>query len=285
MSNNNTTLLELDADLFKQKFNRESFTIKHHLTDHPLFELPRLIELAQALPESHVEYNSGDVPISQDPDKTPLNGLSAEETLRRIAEHKSWLVLKNVQQDPAYKALLDACLDEVQPITEPLAPGMFRREGFIFVSSPGSVTPYHIDPEYNFLLQIRGTKFMTVFGRDDRTVISEQELEGYLSGGHRNLTYKEEYEEKGTLFELPPGVGLHVPVTAPHWVKNGDEVSVSFSITFQTPENEKRRTVYRVNADLRKRGMSPKPYGESEVRDNVKYNAYRVANKIGLTGK
>ena len=29
--------------------------------------LPRLIELSQALPESRVEYNSGKLPISQDP--------------------------------------------------------------------------------------------------------------------------------------------------------------------------------------------------------------------------
>ena len=32
------------------------------------------------------------------------------------------------------------------------------REAFIFISSPNTVTPYHMDPEYNFLLQIRGTK-------------------------------------------------------------------------------------------------------------------------------
>jgi len=35
---------------------------------------------------------------------------------------------------------------------------MGRREGFIFVSSPGSVTPHHMDPEHNFLLQITRTE-------------------------------------------------------------------------------------------------------------------------------
>lgn len=280
-----TQVMDLDPEAFKRNFNRNAFTVRHHLADHPLFALPRLIELSQTLPESQVEYNSGDVPISQDPSKTPRTGLSIEETLKRIEEHRSWLVLKNVERDPAYKALLDACLDEIQPLSEPLAPGMFRREGFIFVSSPGSTTPYHIDPEYNFLLQIRGTKFMSVFDREDRSVLSEQELEGYLSGGHRNLTFKEEYQAKGTVFELPPGVGLHVPVTAPHWVKNGDAVSISFSITFQTPENERRRTIYRVNAAMRKRGFHPVPFGQAAWQDAVKFNAYRVARRIGLAGR
>jgi hypothetical protein len=161
---------------------------------------------------------------------------------------------------------------------------MCKREAFIFVSSAGSTTPFHIDPEYNFLLQIRGTKFMTVFDREDRSVLSELELENYLSGAHRNLTFKDEYQPKGTVFELPPGVGLHVPVTAPHWVKNGDEVSISLSITFQTPENDRRRTVYRFNAELRKKGLNPAPYGRSKVRDAVKFNAYRVARRAGLMG-
>lgn len=279
------TLLELDAATFQNDFNVRAFTVKHNLADHPLLSLARLMELSRALPESSVEYNAGDVPVSQDPTQTPRNGLSIEETLRRIEEHRSWMVLKNVERDAEYQALLDACLDEVQPLSEAIAPGMTKREAFIFISSPGSTTPYHIDPEYNFLLQIRGTKFMTVFDRNDREVLSETELENYLAGAHRNLSFKDEYQPKGEVFELPPGVGLHVPVTAPHWVKNGDEVSISLSITFQTPNNERRRTVYRVNAGLRKRGLRPTPFGHSALRDTLKFNAYRVARRIGMAGR
>ena len=44
-------------------------------------------------------------------------------------------------------------------------------EGFIFVSSPGSVTPYHIDPERNFLLQVRGNKTMHMFDGSDRSLL------------------------------------------------------------------------------------------------------------------
>ena len=37
-----------------------------------------------------------------------------------------------------------------------------QREAFLFLSAPNSVTPVHIDPEHNFLLQIRGQKDMNV---------------------------------------------------------------------------------------------------------------------------
>lgn len=278
-------IFDLDAATFKSSFNRRAFTVRHHLTDHPLLELGRLIQLSRALPEKLVEYNAGTAAISQNPDETPQTGLSIEETLRRIEEECSWLVLKNVERDPEYKALLDACLDEIQPFSEPIAPGMCGREAFIFVSSPGSTTPFHIDPEYNFLLQIRGTKFMTVFDRADRSVLSEETLENYYSGAHRNLPFQPEWESRGQKFELAPGTGLHVPVTAPHYVRNGDQVSISLSITFQNPENERRRTIYHANAELRKRGLKPAVVGKSRLRDEVKVGAYRALRRAGLAGK
>ncbi len=285
ISNPAQTLLELDAATFERSFNRRAFKVRHHLSAHPLLNLPRLLELSRALPEQLVEYNAGNASISQNPDETPRTGLSIEETLRRIEEECSWLVLKNVERDPEYKALLDACLDEIQPFSDPVAPGMCGREAFIFVSSPGSTTPFHIDPEYNFLLQIQGTKFMTVFDRADRSVISEETLESYYCGAHRNLEFKPEYEAKGQAFELSPGTGLHVPVTAPHFVRNGDQVSISLSITFQNPENERRRTLYHANAELRKRGLRPVAVGHSRLRDGVKVNAYRALRRSGLAAR
>jgi ribosomal protein L16 Arg81 hydroxylase len=218
--------------------------------------------------------------VNQDPALTPRNGLSVAETIRRIEECQSWLVLKNVERNPAYRALLDACLDEIQPFTEKHAPRMYRREAYIFVSSPGSVTPFHLDNEYNFLLQIRGEKEVSQFDRADRSVISEIELENFYTGGHRNLTYKDEYQAKAKVFTLKPGDGLHFPIAAPHWVKNGDAVSISFSITFRNPQSEHREMVYCANSKLRQYGLNPVPVGASPWRDNLKFNALRAWRKF-----
>ncbi|MBM4073078.1 MAG: transcription factor [Planctomycetes bacterium] len=281
-------LLEIDAGLFVRNFDRAPFLIRHDLCDHPLFSLPRLLKLAATLPASLVEYNAGELPLTQDPRLTPRNGLSVEDTICRIAECRSWMVLKNVEMDPQYGELLRECLDEVRVHCEPRWPGMQQPEGFIFLTSPGSVTPYHMDPEHNFLMQIRGSKTIHQFNGRDREVLSEQELEEYLSGGHRNLTFKEEFRSHSWVFELQPGLGLHFPATFPHYVQNGPEVSVSFSITFRTPDLERRHMVHQFNARMRQRGWSPAPVGRHPCRDAVKCFLFRLGRRmrrmLGRTG-
>lgn len=268
---NQSLLTGLDQAQFASEFNRRPFQIGHQLDQHPLLSLESLVGLCQRLPASSVEYNAGNLPVSIDPGLTPRNGLDPEETIRRIAECKSWLVLKNVEQDPAYKALLDACLDEMQPFVDPVAPGMRQREAFVFVSSPGSVTPYHIDPENNFLLQVRGSKRVHMFDPMDRVVLSEERIEAFFAGAHRNLQMDENLMERGQWFELQPGDGLHFPVVAPHWVQNGPDVSVSFSITFQTDDSSRRQSLHRMNGWLRKRGIRPSDVGTSPWQDDLKF--------------
>ncbi|MBX7168811.1 MAG: cupin-like domain-containing protein [Pirellulales bacterium] len=272
--------LVLDPAAFAEKFARAPYKIGHRLVDHPLLQLPRLIELASWLPESRVEYNAGDLSINQDPKLTPRNGLNIDETIRRIEECRSWMVLKNVEQHPEYKALLDECLEQVRPLSEQVEPGMNQREGFIFVSSPGSVTPYHLDPENNFLLQVRGTKQVHMFDAHDQVVVSDAEIENVLTGGHRNLPFKEEYRVRGELFDLVPGEGLHFPVAAPHYVKVGPEFSISFSITFRTDNSVVRHALYRFNKNLRRIGLRPTRVGMSPAVDRCKYNVIRAGRSV-----
>jgi hypothetical protein len=278
--------LEIDSDEFRRNFNRKSFYIRHNLAGHPLFTLPSLVELCRRLPKDQVEYNAGNIPVSQDPNLTPQNGLSAEETIRRIEECQSWMVLKHVEDQPGYSELLNECLDQIEPHSEAFAPEMCKREAFIFISSPDSVTPYHMDPEYSFLLQIRGNKTISMFDGADRSMLTEEELEQYLSGGHRNLTFKDEFQAKAWVSTLTPGQGLHVPLTTPHWVQNGKEISVSFSIAFQSRQSDQKKIVYTTNAYLRKKGLTPVPYGKSAWRDGAKYFSYRALRRaLYVVGK
>src|SRR5215510_5801327 len=237
-------LLDIDGKAFRAGFNRAPFLIRHHLAGHPLFSLRRLIELANRLPEEKVKYSRADISVDAGLYGGPRTGLSIRETIQRIEECRSWMVINNVELDPEYRQLLDRCLDEIQFFSEPIDRGMFRREGFIFISSPLSVTPFHMDPEYNFLLQIRGKKQISIWDSRDRSVLSETALERYFSDTDKHIVFKEEYQQKASIFELTPGTGLHFPVVAPHWVRNGAEVSVSLSVTFRTPASERRRVVY-----------------------------------------
>ncbi len=273
-------LTGMDLETFASEFNRRPFMIGHRLSDHPQLQLESLVELCQRLPLESVEYNAGNLPVTQDPTRTPRNGLSPAETIQRISENKSWLVLKNVEQDPQFGRLLDACLDEMQLYTDPVAPGMRLRQGFIFISSPGSVTPYHIDPENNFLLQIRGSKRVHMFDPYDRAVLPEATIEAFFRGAHRNLKMDEALMDRGQWFDLLPGCGLHFPVVAPHWVQNGPEVSISFSITFQTDDSARRQSLHRMNSWLRQRGLTPTDVGTSRFVDASKYALVRACRAI-----
>ncbi|HUQ68446.1 MAG TPA: transcription factor, partial [Planctomycetaceae bacterium] len=185
-------LLKIDGEEFGSCFGKRPFLIRHRLCEHPLFDLDRVLDLAKTLPEKHIEYNAGTLPVNQDQALTPRNGLSVADTIRRIRECQSWLVLKWVEHDPEYRALLEQCLDEVRPHSEPLAPGMRQPQAFLFITSPGSVTPYHMDPEHNFLLQVRGSKTVRQFDGLDRTILSHEELERFYGSRVRNMTLKDE---------------------------------------------------------------------------------------------
>ena len=271
-------LLEIEESA-AGNFDRKPFFIRHHLAQHPMFGLGRLLALSRRLRSDRAEFYAGDVPVCTSPEQVPSTGLSLEETIRRIEDCGAWVVLKNVELDPEYSALLDRCLDEVEDVHGSALQGSSARVGFIFISSARAVTPCHLDAEHNFLLQIRGSKTIHVA---DRSLLEEGQLERYFTGGHRNVDLPE-LESRAAEFRLSPGDGVHVPFTAPHWVVNGDEVSVSFSITFQTPESRRKAVVHKVNAHLRKTGVRPTPPGRSPLRDALKvlgFEAIRKAHRL-----
>jgi ribosomal protein L16 Arg81 hydroxylase len=185
------------------------------------------------------------------------------------------MVLKNVEQDPAYKALLDETLDEVSEWADREG-GQTLREGFIFLTAPNSMTPAHVDPEHNFLLQIRSDKVMhTGDFPDEQTKFAT--LEAFHSGAHRNIDWDPVNEKP---FPLGPGDGVYMPVAKPHWVTSGPEVSVSLSITFRTPATERAARLWAANNQLRKLKLAPKAPGTSERGDKVKLTAARALGKL-----
>jgi hypothetical protein len=282
-------LLSFDEATFADNFPDRGFLIQHQLRGHPSLELSNLIKLAQRLPESSVEYYSGKVGLSQDGKTYPKNGLSIAETVRRIEECGSWIVLKNVQQDAEFAPILRAALDEVYahfPKTPKpsWARDIHRENAFIFISSPNSVTPFHVDDEHNFLMQIRGSKKVAHWDINDRVVISEEQMENQLEFWHdeqyqRYVPYEEAYEARATLFDLQAGNGLHFPFGVPHWVKNGPEVSVSFSITWRSLMSEQEAIVYYLNRRLRRLGINPTPPLRSAFRDSLKLKSFFLARR------
>jgi len=261
-------------------YPQRPFRLRHHLRDHRLFALPALLDLASRLPPESIEYNAGDIPIDQDPDKTPMTGLSIAETIRRIEEFNSWMVIHHVEQEPEYAAALEECLAEIAPSAAKTTGRMYKKMGFIFVSSPGAVTPLHLDPEHNILMQIGGAKRIHIYPADKGVVPAERHEEYHAGAAHRNLRHKPEFDALMEVYDLAPGDGVYVPVKAPHWVKNGDAPSISFSITWRSRASDNEARLRLANHAVRRLGGRPPEPGEAPLRDAAKIFAQRVVSKL-----
>ena len=255
--------------------------LTHTLHQHPLLEREALATLAEALPATSVEYNAADQPLGVDGKPAPT-GLPIGETIRRIESSASWAVLKNVEQHAPYAALLAELLAELTPQIESRTGRMLKTQAFIFISSPLSVTPYHFDPEHNVLLQVRGSKVMTQFPAGDATYAPDTVHETYHTGGGRELKWRDDLLSGGTEFPLAPGEAVYVPVMAPHFVRNGPEPAVSFSITWRSEWSFAEADARAFNGLLRRFGLSPKRPGRWPASNGAKALGWRVARKLGV---
>lgn len=273
LETNPATQSIFDCDLvqFRTEFNQRSFEFAHHLSGHPLFELPRLIELSKRLDSTRsVYHDAGDVRVDQRWDQAPKGQYSVDETIRRIEEEGAWIILRRAEQDPEYAAVLEECMAEVQNLLgRDLKKEMMVQDAIVFITSPNRVTAYHIDRECNFILQIHGDKDISVFDRNDREVLTEEEIERFWMVDNNAAVYKQQYQHRATVYAMSAGKAIHVPVNAPHWVQNKNNVSVTLSVNFQFRENYPAH-VYRANYLLRKVGITPTPPGRSQFRDHLK---------------
>lgn len=260
--------------------------LTHSLAGDPRLALAALVELAQSFAPEHVEYNPGNLPIGIAPEDVPKAPLSIAETVRSIEESGSWMVLKFIENHPVYNQLLRETLAEIEPITRGKTGAMLGMEGFIFISSPGAVTPFHFDPEHNILLQIRGTKVMTLFpAGDDRIVNGAAHEDFHLGLQHRNLVWHDDLAAHGTPVSLSPGEAVYVPVKAPHWVQNGDAVSISLSVTWRSAWSYAEAEARGFNRFLRQRGFSPASPKRYPAQNRGKSIAYRLLRRLGATGR
>ena len=269
--------LSIDQAPFGEAFGRRPLSVSHDLIDDPLLALEAVARLAERLPAASIEHNKGDLPKIVDPNAVEQSDLPVGEIARTIDTNGCWMVIKNIEQDAAYRALLEELLAGVAPLVADRDGGMTFLQGFVFLSAPGSTTPSHTDPEHNFLLQVRGQKDMNVGEFPDPSTRQLELEQTFGGGGHRNIEWE---PSNPRTFDLQPGDGVYVPPHAPHWVKNGPTASVSLSITFQTPANKREINVHAFNARLRKIGLSPSPPDRRPALDRQKANAQRVLSRL-----
>jgi len=257
--------------------------IRHNLHQHPLLQLPQLAQLAKTLmplgqcrfmtPGALQSSALGDVLHNASPD-----GRGIDEVFTQLDEPGSWIALYNVEAEPRYAALLAEIIDSAHPLLEHAHPGIFKISGYVFISAPPSVTPFHIDRENNFWLQLLGRKTINVWDHTDRDVVSARGVENFiLFNSLDDVRLKDELRSRSQEFHAGPGDGVYFPSTSPHmtrserdWVRPGDGVSASMGVVFYTRETQRSARVYQLNHYLRRAGLTPRPPGQSRLRDELK---------------
>ncbi|ACC70864.1 cupin-like domain-containing protein [Paraburkholderia phymatum] len=270
------SMLRAGGQEFKSSFNLRSFKFNHTLHQSGLFEIPRIVELAKRIIDRNGSFcalnfkqGSIDAKFSAMPESERL-----AETVARLGENGTWIKLNRAQDyDPDYADVLNTVTSELESLSGfPLRKDMTFVSMTLLLSSPNISTPFHIDHESNFLFQIQGSKDVCLFPATDRELVPDPEIERYYSGNFEAALYRREMQDRGTVYRLNPGEVVHHPPLAPHWVKNGDNISVSISINYCTKSLERRARVYQANYFLRMLGLNPVSPGVSPLRDSLKRN-------------
>ena len=268
-------LIEVDSDRFREAVHaRHTVQFTHALHDHPLLALPPIADLADRLAKDSVICERAAKPLLM-PEGGPPRGAEPRpgDLIRDLDHSGSWLTLLDIGQDSLYRDLVDSCLDEVEPLVNARPGDMRRRVGFVFVSSPNSITPVHYDIEHSLILQISGAKTLIV-GEFPDVGARQHELERYWSDGSHGRMASVPPER--VRYELSPGVGVYVPPFVPHWVYNSNAPSLSVTLTFYTRDSEDDIILQVVNSRLRRIGLSPRRPGESPWSDRVKVRMVRL---------
>ena len=263
------SIVVVDKTVARENFLKKPFQLQHTLADNSLFSLARLVKLAKSMPADAIEYNSGKVAVGVKPEDIPKINMAAEDVIKSIETANAWMVIKHVENDPAYSAMLHQFVREANALAGRNEADYSDVEGFIFVSSAKATTPFHNDMEENILIQIKGDKFVRTFDNADRSLISEADLE-ISPAVHRNRHYDESFEARSTLHTLKPGDAVHMPYTIPHWVSTGNTYSISMAMTWKTPEVKRLNKIRLMNGTLRHYGLPQKPPGAKPAWDATK---------------
>jgi hypothetical protein len=255
--------------------------IRHNLHLHPLLQLPELEKLANFLSErKQCRFVSPDIKLNSKfaHSHNSPDGKTLRDVFERMEEPRSWIALYNVEVHPEYRMLLEMIISSVRAIVEREQRRIFDIGGFIFISAPPAVTPFHIDRENNFWLQVRGRKRLTLFDYRDRDLVSAEAVENFIvSRNLENVTLRDGFASRGREFDAQPGEGVYFPSTTPHmtrtteeWVVPGNGVSISIGVVFYTDFTRRQAQIHQCNSMLRRFGMRPAAPGSAHWTDMLK---------------
>jgi hypothetical protein len=275
--------LDIDPEAVHTHYNRNGFLVSHRLPEHPLFDLEPLFRLCRRMPPQAVKHRFGIVPGNAHFDTSNVTynrGLTLDDAIDHLEEKRAYIAIYNPEKDPEYKPVIEGLVGELGLATRSLERGFNWYSTYIFISANDSVTPYHMDREMNFLLQVRGRKTVQLWDPRDSGVMTPAQRDFLFSyGDNSRPTWHDGLPAKAHVFELQPGLGVHHPFIAPHLVTTGPNLSVSLAITFRSPQSDIWTDAHVYNYKLRRLGLGRIPVRENDLVDVAKANFIRAVRK------
>ena len=232
--------------------------------------LAAVADLADRLPRRSVIADTAAQPLLVPQGGPPRGALERPgDVIRDLHNANAWLTLLNVEDDPGMAEIMNTHLDQLESgmtAKQGKRAKMRKRVAFVFVSSPNSVTPVHFDIEHSLLMQVSGSKTVSI-GRWRATQLDGTSSTGTgtaPTGGSRTLP-----PEVAT-YTMTPGRAVYIPPGTPHWVHNGPDISLSVTLTYFTAATVRENRVENFNAHLRRRHMNPREPGRSATVDTAK---------------
>jgi hypothetical protein len=269
-----SVLRSSDRPRFVAGYNQSSFAFGHTLWELDLFDIGELVALSERLPDP-AYFSTAESSVGDGWKRIGDRRRSLTDTLRTLPETNSLVLLKHCEKDPKHgQVFLRLMEDVIEQVGDGLRDDLDVGRATLVISSPRRVTSYHIDAEVNFLLQVRGRKLLYAFDPHDRSILTESELEAFYGGDWDGARYKKECQTDARVFTLEPGKGVHLPLHAPHWAQNLDDVSVGVSLNFNLRSGSRLAQLYKVNKRLRGVGLRPLAPGVSPWHDRLKLAAF-----------
>jgi hypothetical protein len=258
---------------FDDAFPGRSVGFIHDLNLDDRLTLASVADLADRLPRRSVIADTAAQPLLVPQGGPPRGALERPgDVIRDLHNANAWLTLLNVEQDPGMAELMNAQLDQLEAGIVAKQGKMRKRVGFVFVSSPNSVTPVHFDIEHSLLMQVSGRKTVSI-GRFESDAVRRHEIDRYWDGSHGRI---ETLPPEAAAYTLTPGRAVYIPPGTPHWVHNGPDISLSVTLTYFTAATVRENRIEDFNSHLRRRHMKPREPGRSSTVDTAKVCAIGV---------
>lgn len=264
-------LVTVDPSFPEHLRTRTPLELGHALVDEPMLSLESIASLAAELGPESISFERAQKGLVADTADVEFAPADVAAQILELAAGDSWFTLLNIEHVDGYRRLVDRILESLAGASGLPPEVMRRRMGFVFASSPRSVTSAHFDIEQSVMFQLAGERTLG-FGRFSDAAHRQHEIDRYWSGSFGRLEAMPEHVSE---VAVGPGVGCYIPPYTPHWLTNGDSLSLSLTLTFFERSNEDESMAQAFNARLGRRGVPTRPYGERPTVDRLKVGGMR----------